>query len=512
MMKKTIEIVLPLLLLCVTAQLRAQGQGPTAPYQAVVKDKFRTAGAAFEKLDKGTFLEIHRYRNIGGVALLEARVNGQKYFIHPEDQDRLEFQTAGLSPEGYWYLQFMLSSALDRLPNKGWDHEVRRELQEEYLSFQETITLFDDPYLRDYLNQMRLKLVPKPPVPGHPAVFRIQVYESTEPGTFACANGDLFISTGMLAALHSEEELLAVLAQGYAHILFNHAVDNFRRNLSREARAAFWSGMITLAAAVTEAAVVNNEIRSGTFSPVDLYATGAFTESVAFISSSIAFQIADRLGMKYTREQEEEADEAAVALLRNLQLQESALLYAYARIHDAFKRSRSYDMQEADERVYPYIKLQMGALGDNQPTPPDEVASEYIQATAMARRSVAWQSYLAGNYARTQELLTLQLKADAAVLEDYMLQSVLLRETSNEAGDMEEAMRLLRKAEIEAYALSPEIHLEKAMVHLRLDQKEAARQELVQYRNALKKTDTGDENGDRLAWATQMLEKLSRDK
>jgi hypothetical protein len=91
-----------------------------------------------------------------------------------------------------------------------------------------------------------------------------------------------------------------------------------------------------------------------------------------------------------------------------------------------------------------------------------------------------------------------------------MLQSVLLRQTSNEAGDMERAMLLLRKAEQEAYALSPEIHLEKAMVFMRLDEQEGARRELESYRNALKKTENGDGQADRMAWVTQMLEKLSR--
>ncbi len=478
--------------------------------RAVVKEKFRTSDANFEKLDAGTIVELSDYRIIAGNPNIRIMTGGQERTISAFDLKHLDFQLNDLTTDAVWYQQFLQSTALDQLSKRGWDQEVRRELQEEYLNFHETITLFDDPYLDDYLNQVRLRLFPKQPVERHPAVMRIRVYESVEPGTFACANGDLFVSTGLLATLQSEEELLGVLAQEFAHILFNHSVDNYRRNLSREARAAFWSGVITVAAAVTETAVANQSIRNGTFSPVDLYAFGAFTESISLLSSAIAFQIANRLGMEYTLEQEQEADRAAQTLLQHLKLNEQALLNAYTRIHQAQKESRTFKMQTQEEQLYPHLYQQMLNLGYQSRHSLPAADPGYISATAMARRNTAWKAFLSGNYQRTQQLLTTQLDADAAVLEDYMLQSVLLRQTSNEAGDMERAMLLLRKAEQEAYALSPEIHLEKAMVLLRLDESEGARRELESYRKALKKTGAESEQADRMAWVTQMLEKLSR--
>ena len=507
-MKHLIYVLPALFLLSVSSTVFSQDYR----LRAVVTEKFRTADASFEKLDEGTVVELGTYQFIGSSANVRATVNGQKYMISAFDLKHLDFQLNGLSTDAVWYQQFLASSALDQLAKKGWDREVRRELQEEYLSFNETITLFDDPYLEDYLNQVRLKLFPRQPVEKHPAVMRVRVYESVEPGTFACANGDLFLSTGLLASLQSEAELAGVLAQEIAHIEFNHSVANFRRNLSREARAAFWSGVLTVAAAVTETAAANNAIRNGTFSPVDLYAFGAFTETVSWLSSSIAFKVANRLGMEYSTEQEEEADQAAQTLLRHLELDEQALLHAYVRIHQAQKSSRTFELQTEEEQLFPHLYRQMINLGyqlrDHQ-LPAAEPT--YINATAMARRNTAWREFTGGNYARTQELLTMQLDAGAAVLEDYMLQSVLLRQTSNAAEDMEEAMRLLRIAEREAYALSPEIHLEKAMIFLRLDKKEGARRELESYRDALKKTSNADGQGNRMAWVTQMLEKLSQE-
>ncbi|NRA50206.1 MAG: M48 family metalloprotease [Phaeodactylibacter sp.] len=479
--------------------------------RAVVKEKFRTSDPAYAKIEPGTAVEITGYRAIAGNTGVKANINGNEHLISSSDLDHLEFQNSDLSTDATWYQQFITSSAVDQLSKRGWDQEVRRELQEEYINFNETITMFDDPFLDDYLNQLLLKLFPQQPVEKHPAVMRTRVYESAEPGTFACANGDIFLSTGLLAALQSEEELIAILAQEIAHIQFNHSVDNYRRNLTREARAIFWSGVITVAAAVTETAVANNAVQNGTFSPVDLYTMGAFTESVAILSSTIAFQVANRLGMKYTHEQEIEADRAAQALLAQLKLDNKALLNAYLRIDKAQKSSRSFKLQASEDRLLPHLYSQMVSLGYKKvkydlPQPDND----FIDATAMARRKTAWQEYMGSNYARTQDLLTLQLEADAAVLEDYMLQSVLLRKTSNLSGDMERALMLLNKAEKEAYALSPEIHLEKAMVLLRLDRKENAKQELESYRNALKSTNQGDDQGARIAWVTQMLEKLSR--
>lgn len=507
---KNLCFLLPVFLcFLIIGQVRSQDYS----VRAVVHEKFRTSDGHFEKLDAGTILELKGYRMIGGNPNIDVVINGQDRMISAFDLQNLEFQLSELSTDAIWYQQFLQSSALDQLSKKGWDREVRRELQEEYLSFNETITLFDDPYLEDYLNQVRLRLFPNQPVEKHPAVMRIRVYESVQPGTFACANGDLFVSTGLLSTLQSEAELIGILAQEFAHILFNHSVANYRRNLSREARAAFWSGVLTVAAAVTETAAANQSVRNGTFSPIDLYAFGAFTETVSLVSNAIAYKIANRLGMEYTLEQEKEADQTAQTLLQHLKLDEQALLYAYTRIYQAQQNSRAFELQTQEEKLYPHLYRQMlnlgYKLGTSQP-PPAEPA--YINATAMARRSTAWQEFLSGNYKRTQQLLTTQLDADAAVLEDYMLQSVLLRQTSNEAGDMEKAMLFLRKAEQEAYALSPEIHLEKAMVLLRLEKKEGARMELENYRNALKKTGSDANQADRMAWVTQMLEKLSRDR
>ncbi|MEQ8703602.1 MAG: M48 family metalloprotease [Phaeodactylibacter sp.] len=497
-------------LLTCTFPAKSLAQGYTI--KGVVNEKFRTADASYDRLDAGTIVELSTYRIIAGAPMIRANVNGQKRMISAFDLEHLDFQVNDLSTDGVWYLQFLTSSALDELSKRGWDSGVRRALQEEYLSFNETITLFDDPYLEDYLNQIRLKLFPKQPIDKHPAVMRIRVYASSEPGTFACANGDLFISTGLLSTLQSEDELIALLAQDFAHIQFNHSVENYRRNLSREARAVFWSQVLTAAAALTEVAVANQSIQNGTFSPVDLYAFGAFTESISLLSTSIAFKIANRLGMEYTPEQEEEADRAAKMLLQNLQADEQALLSAYTRIYEAQKNSRTFELQTQEEHLYPHLYRQMINLGYENNYKLPAANSAYINATAMARRNTAWQTFLNGNYERTQQLLTTQLDADAAVLEDYMLQSVLLRQTSNSAGDMQRAMLLLRKAEQEAYALSPEIHLEKAMVLLRLDEKEGARRELENYRNALKETGEGDNQGNRMTWVTQMLEKLSREK
>ncbi|MBV6655758.1 MAG: hypothetical protein KI786_18450, partial [Mameliella sp.] len=124
--------------------------------RAVVKEKFRTSDPAYAKIEPGTAVEITGYRAIAGNTGVKANINGNEHLISSSDLDHLEFQNSDLSTDATWYQQFITSSAVDQLSKRGWDQEVRRELQEEYINFNETITMFDDPFLDDYLNQLLL--------------------------------------------------------------------------------------------------------------------------------------------------------------------------------------------------------------------------------------------------------------------------------------------------------------------------------------------------------------------
>lgn len=64
----------------------------------------------------------------------------------------LDFQFNGFFIDVIWYQQFLQLSVFDQFLKRGWDQEVRCELQEEYFSFNEIIILFDDLYLEDYFN------------------------------------------------------------------------------------------------------------------------------------------------------------------------------------------------------------------------------------------------------------------------------------------------------------------------------------------------------------------------
>ena len=72
------------------------------------------------------------------------------------------------------------------------------------------------------------------------------------------------------------------------------------------------------------------------------YKPGAVTYSVAVTANQIASAYCNRLGMDYTREQEDEADEIACKLMKVVGYDSNALATALSRIEETMKQERQF--------------------------------------------------------------------------------------------------------------------------------------------------------------------------
>lgn len=146
--------------------------------------------------------------------------------------------------------------------------------------------LIEDPFIVNYVNRIGNHIVAQLPAPAfdfHFYILKEDIYNA-----FAAPAGHVFINSGLLDAMESEEELAGILAHEVAHVLCRH--------ISKQIERSKKIGLATLAGVLT-----------GIFLGGSPTATGAIT------SSSIA--AGKSLSLKYSRENETEADQVGLKYL-----------------------------------------------------------------------------------------------------------------------------------------------------------------------------------------------------
>lgn len=91
---------------------------------------------------------------------------------------------------------------------------------EEHQRLIETIGVYDDPELADYVNTIGQRIVAHSTMPD--AVFTFTVLDSPDINAFALPGGFIYVNRGLLAYLDSEAELAGVLAHEVGHITEAH--------------------------------------------------------------------------------------------------------------------------------------------------------------------------------------------------------------------------------------------------------------------------------------------------
>ena len=163
------------------------------------------------------------------------------------------------------------------------EKELGRQLM---LYVKKHFVLIEDPSIVNYVNTIGQHIVtqlPSPPFDFHFYVVKEDVYNA-----FAAPAGHVFVNSGLLAAMESEEELAGILGHEIAHVLCRHISEQIERQKK--------IGLATLAGVLT-----------GIFLGGSAVAAGAIT------TSSIA--AGQSLSLKYSRENEAEADQVGLKYL-----------------------------------------------------------------------------------------------------------------------------------------------------------------------------------------------------
>ncbi len=146
----------------------------------------------------------------------------------------------------------------------------------------------EDPVITGYVEKIGQKLLaeqPPPPFPYHFYVVKADVYNA-----FAGPAGHIFVNSGLIAAMESEEELAGILAHEIAHEISRHISEKIQR-----------------------ASKINLATLAGIAAGILLGASGAGAAANAVTIGSMA--AGQSLSLAYSREDERQADGLALKYL-----------------------------------------------------------------------------------------------------------------------------------------------------------------------------------------------------
>ena len=182
------------------------------------------------------------------------------------------------------------------------------ELSREFLKvIDKRFNLIKDPYIVKYVNSVGQKILSA--LPPQPFPYRFYVIKADVYNAFATPAGHIFIYSGLLEAMESEDELAGILAHEIAHVQCRHISDNIER--SSKLNLAALAGII-----------------AGAF----LGASGASAAANALTIGSTA--AVHTLQLAFSREDELQADQIGLENLKNSGYNAEGLLTMLKKIRE----------------------------------------------------------------------------------------------------------------------------------------------------------------------------------
>lgn len=390
----------------------------------------------------------------------------------------------------FWTNQALNHSIYKNLLSKGYQYKLRSELEDdaiEYLNYIKSNSLsFDDSYLESYLYSLTYRIYPTSISDGRPGILNIKILKDITPNAFIFPNGTMFVTTGLLSTINSEEELIGVLAHEISHFVLDHSVLNINKAIQRKKNAEFWAGFATVAAAATEGYLMSKN---------SYYRPGALTYSTAVIAQSIANSIEERMGLKYSREQEVEADKCAVELMKFISVNPLALSSALNKIKSYCVLNGNY-LALSGEGSHPALDLRIKEIG--QPTIFNDI--KYDRKISFVNTFNSIVELNNQHFISCINLAKRNIDANVATEDDYLLiATATLNMFDNEQKNLE-ALELINRAKSLKIQPSSYMTKQEAIVLIRLKKLVEAKLCLQKYKDEL---DFEKQNNDKIIGSQQ---------
>ena len=358
----------------------------------------------------------------------------EQYYISKEltsrfvNADRIEL----IDPKFEFWDKVWFDNRGADIKQEGWELDKRQMLYDDAYDYHKNARgnnlIFEDDLLYDYIYQLIFKIFPNTLIKEKVANFGVIILKSHEAQSFTFDNGLMVLTTGLIAQLETEKDLITLLSKNIAHIVLEHNLLNLNQQLNAERKARIWG---TIATVASTAAMTYSSIKHDTYHNFD----DALNVGLAtyFLSSSIL----ESIGADYNHEQLRKANQ---------------LSKVYVADHLI-----NFEYQE------------------------DEFLANISNAISYA----AWQEYHIKNYEYSLVLVNRLYMSRLAAEEDYLLLSKLYRKTVNTTETNMRALEFLKQAKEVSIHELPELNKEAGLIYLRLKDHENAKTAFTDFRRAL---------------------------
>ena len=214
-MKKTTILLISLLL---SAAGDAFSQIPLS-----LKARHRTDG------DTITLTSVLRNRGLLSVRTSPDPVTGKSGNILLDDLRYYEIIPENL--ESLWQMIILRSPVYDNLLKSGYSYETRsamEDLMKEYLArAEQNNSFYIASSLEARLYAILRKVYPVRNTDSRPGILSLRILSEIAPDAWVGPDGTLVITTGLIAALDNETEMMALMAQEVAHFALDHHLSNY---------------------------------------------------------------------------------------------------------------------------------------------------------------------------------------------------------------------------------------------------------------------------------------------
>lgn len=338
------------------------------------------------------------------------------------------------SLEEYWQIQNIMS--LPRLSRFYNIYEARSDMEYDAYNYNSKLEdyglLLDDPYLESYVYGLVSKISPKQRPDGFPYGIKVVFIKDETTNISITNNGILSINVGMLAAMHTEDELIAAISHEMAHFVSNHSLINIQKSELRKSRAEFWAGFATIMAAATETYAASQGVNT----------YGSLTLNTAIISTAITSDIIERIGINYDKEQEKEADLSARYALKLLNYDTNALATLLSNIEK--QKTEEFNWSESA-----YISKSHTTLSERIEycgTPYKRTDKNFEIKVSSAITSTATLKYLNGRFSQALKYVSLNISNGVGSADDYNLKAQCLIKLYDDEKNNKEAYDAILKA------------------------------------------------------------------
>ncbi len=453
--------------------------------------------------------QVTAYLNLSGIRKQNERFNPANSL---EFKELKKFDILPSDNIDYNWNSYLLSNDFfTTLVDKGMQYDLRSQLEEDNLEYLKKLEannlIFKDDYFEDYMYSLLSKLHFGILSDGRPGNLTVRIMNDTEPNAFCLSNGTILITTGLLSTIESEDELIGVLAHEVAHFVLDHQILNYNSTVDRKKRAEFWSGLAIAAAATADVFMASKN---------ENHPIGVVTYSAAVAAAIISTEVLEKLGIKYSQSQENDADWAARNISEILKYDKEGITTALKRIRFHLLSTGNYlalSGGKSHSNIDDRIGLDFSPIDNQKYSKVDYLKKVSLINTYNAQNELWNLSHIK----KAQELVDKNIKSGVAVEMDYIIKAIIIRRLYNNKEKIEESYALIQKAK--SINVNPLIMIEKeeAITLLRLNRNIEAKKSFETYLsnlNALQKSIDNDNNSSNdsdlslnkeIEWAKKMI-------